>query len=342
MTYNQAKVEEYLQNVDPLKQNLVKSYYTLRLLKSRESKAKMIQALNYFRGVQKRLAHDVREFFTRERALGGQKLAEGLIGPQFGKDEHGNLKAKKCGSQGPGAVNANRVTRELDDEEYAQAGPEGERHPDPVSLKGYKYNKRFNPLLSSTCPCLPRFHTTFGRPTLYEEVSQELERKGTEPGARPWRHEARPIVAYKDRLVFRADSKNLLDCEIAVIDEHGIRVVYEESLNDMLQLEEEMMKVGSHFLNKAEMLQHTGTAEQPSTMLDRGEVTLHLWQAELELQLAKIRLVEVLLEVYEHTCDPLESIRVLQIIADTMAVRPRVNLEATYFRDSYTAEIEVL
>jgi hypothetical protein len=41
----------------------------------------MIQALNYFRGVQKRLAHDVREFFTRERALGGQKVEEALIGP---------------------------------------------------------------------------------------------------------------------------------------------------------------------------------------------------------------------------------------------------------------------
>jgi hypothetical protein len=77
-------------------------------------------------------------------------------------------------------------------------------------------------------------------------------------------------------------------------------------------------------------------------MLDRGEVTLHLWQAELELQVTKIKLVEVLLEVYEHTCDPLEAVRVLQIVADTMAVRPRVNLEATYFRDSYTAEIEVL
>ena len=77
-------------------------------------------------------------------------------------------------------------------------------------------------------------------------------------------------------------------------------------------------------------------------MLDRGEITLHLWQCELELQITKIKLVDVLLEVYEHTCDPLESIRVLQIIADTMAVRPRVNLEATYFRDSYNSEIEVL
>jgi sialic acid synthase SpsE len=52
--------------------------------------------------------------------------------------------------------------------------------------------------------------------------------------------------------------------------------VYEETLNDMLQLEEEMMKIGSFYLNKAEMLQHSSAAEQPSTMLDRGEVALHL------------------------------------------------------------------
>jgi len=126
------------------------------------------------------------------------------------------------------------------------------------------------------------------------------------------------------------------------MDEHGIKVVYEEALNDMLQLEEEMMKIGSYYLNKAEMLHHSSASEQPSTMLDRGEVALHLLQGELELQLTKIELVEILLEVYEHSCDPLESVRVLQIIVDTMAIRPRVNLEATYFRDCYTAEIEVL
>ena len=44
-----------------------------------------------------------------------------------------------------------------------------------------------------------------------------------------------------------------------------------------------MMKVGSHYLNKAEMLQHTSSSESPSTMMDRGEVTLDLMQAELEL-----------------------------------------------------------
>ena len=46
-------------------------------------------------------------------------------------------------------------------------------------------------------------------------------------------------------------------------------------------------------------------------MLDRGEVALHLFEQELELQLTKASLIESLVEVYEHTCDPLESVRVL-------------------------------
>ena len=34
-SYNKEKVFNYIQKIDPLKQNLIKSYYTLRLLKSR-------------------------------------------------------------------------------------------------------------------------------------------------------------------------------------------------------------------------------------------------------------------------------------------------------------------
>lgn len=211
---------------------------------------------------------------------------------------------------------------------------------DPVSLKGYKYNKRFNPALTSTCPCVPRFHSTFGRPTLYEDVSQEMERRHGDDGK--WRARATSIPAYKDRLVFKRTTSGHAGCEIAVVDEDGTKIVFEEALNDMLLLEEEMLKVGSYFLNKAEFQQHTGASEQPSTMLDRGEVALNLFEQELELQLTKASLIETLLEAYEHTCDPLESVRILQVIVDTMAVRPRVNLDATYFRDSYSEEISVI
>jgi hypothetical protein len=119
--------------------------------------------------------------------------------------------------------------------------------------------------------------------------------------------------------------------EIKVLDEHGTPIVYEESVNDMMQLEEEMVKIGSYFLNKSEFENHMHASEQPTTMIDRGEIAYQLLEFELKLQLAKATLVDTLMEVYEHTYDPLEAVRVLQIIADSMAIRPRINLDATYF-----------
>ena len=77
-------------------------------------------------------------------------------------------------------------------------------------------------------------------------------------------------------------------------------------------------------------------------MLDRSEVTLDLLRLEFELQVNKIRLVELYLEAYEHTCDPLESVRIIQMIADTMAQRPRIDLEANYFEESYRSEIDLV
>ena len=56
----------------------------------------------------------------------------------------------------------------------------------------------------------------------------------------------------------------------------------------------------------------------------------------------KAKHIESLLEAYNHVCDPLESVRIIQMIVDTMALRPRIDLDAQYFRDSFIAEREVL
>lgn len=110
----------------------------------------------------------------------------------------------------------------------------------------------------------------------------------------------------------------------------------------MLLLEEELIKIGSFFLNKAEMSMHACAGEEQTSMLDRGEITLHLLQHELEFQAMKAKYIESLLEAYNHVCDPLESVRIIQMIVDTMALRPRIDLDAQYFRDSFIAEREVL
>ena len=55
--------------------------------------------------------------------------------------------------------------------------------------------------------------------------------------------------------------------------------------------------------------------------------------------MAKFNLVQVFMECYEHVSDILEQQKIIQIIIDEMAKRPRINLKATHFKDSYITEI---
>ena len=59
--------EQPLQLADPIPNHLIKSYYTIRLLKSREAKIKLLHTLNCFRSVQKRMTLDIKEIFSRNR-----------------------------------------------------------------------------------------------------------------------------------------------------------------------------------------------------------------------------------------------------------------------------------
>ena len=63
---------------------------------------------------------------------------------------------------------------------------------------------------------------------------------------------------------------------------------------------------------------------------------------ESRFQYRKVKLVMAYVECYEHIVDPLEQQRLMQIITDIMARRPRLNLQASYFMDAYEAEIECL
>jgi len=68
--------------LEPMPVHMIKAYYQLRLLKSRDLKLQLIHTLNYFRSVQKRLSHDVREFTTRDRAMGGVEIIDEAFGKQ--------------------------------------------------------------------------------------------------------------------------------------------------------------------------------------------------------------------------------------------------------------------
>ena len=102
-----------------------------------------------------------------------------------------------------------------------------------------------------------------------------------------------------------------------------------------------MLKVCSFYINKVEPLQDRDLRNILPTV-DRFALAKEICDCEEEYQRAKLRLCLCYLDCLEHTSDLLEQQRTIQIIIDLMAKRPRINLSANHFRDSYKAETEAL
>lgn len=101
------------------------------------------------------------------------------------------------------------------------------------------------------------------------------------------------------------------------------------------------MRIGSYFIRQHEYL--LDSEKQPSfPALDRTQIASDLYKWESEFQAAKIELLFGWLEVYEHICDLVEQNRLIQMMTDLMARRPRFNLDGAYFKSSYEAEIKCL
>ena len=231
--------------------------------------------------------------------------------------------------------------------------PKGKEDPDPITIKAYKYNGLWNPQATSTCPLVPKYHRTYGRPSLYESIAQEIDRK-THPLHN--QQEMESLALKRDRIIVDQELR-----EVQVLNEYGQKILYSEAVNDLVELEEEMIKIGSYFINQHEYYQANNdiereinvpgmkpdappvpNEERPSSMIDRAEIAYDLFTKECRFQFAKVKLVEALLETYENTYDTLDSVRVLQQIVDAMGLRPRLNMEATFYTESYESEIDVL
>ena len=128
--------------------------------------------------------------------------------------------------------------------------------------------------------------------------------------------------------------------EVYIKDDFGIYILYDCVLQDMKFLEDELCKVGSFYLHKSEVL--IDPKSKPIPCRDRQELVADLLKKEALFAFHKVKLVQVYMECYEHISDPLEQQKLMQIITDIMARRPRLNLKASYFIDAYDGEIKLL
>ena len=151
------------------------------------------------------MALDLKEFVTREKGIGESK---DKIEPHFGKDGKGKQISKQAAQSGPGRIFQLHLNRKMDCEEEKE-----DDKFDPVTLKAFKFQGRFNPKTTSTCPMVPKHHRTFGRPNLYETLSQELDRKSNTLHRVD---QAESLMVKKDRIIVKYEKK-----EVDILNEFG-------------------------------------------------------------------------------------------------------------------------
>lgn len=202
-----------------------------------------------------------------------------------------------------------------------------------IDINRYRFNQQVNTKIFSTCPIVPKFHTTFGEPVDRQEISAEFEQNRNQD---PKKGVAKRLMGRVDKIDIHTGQDVYL-----VTDDYGTNVMFDTSFADMRAVEQEMLKIVSFYINRVEPLQDKDQRNiLPS--VDRLGIVKEVILWEEKYQRAKLELALCYLECFEHTCDPLDQQRTIQILVDLMGRRPRMNFAANHFRDSYRAEIEGL
>jgi len=111
-----------------------------------------------------------------------------------------------------------------------------------TSVRMYKINGIFNNKVYSTCPFYPKFHCTFGEPTVRETSSQEFDNEKKNAG----------VSSGSIRFMGRIDHIEINEAseEVYVKDDFGIYVMYDCCLQDIKMLEDDLVKTGTYFISR--------------------------------------------------------------------------------------------
>ena len=258
---------------EKVESDLLKYLMTLRFLKLRDYKFFVLNLINYFRFIQKRLIVDSYKMETKsvKKSQDLDKLTQEL-------------------------------SRTLDD---ITSKPKNLVINEPLS----EYTKT-NPII----PSLERI----------------IENKGLEDDdfSKNYLEEIDETVEYSDKLIRIKDNK-------------GNYIIYEASLSDMKQLEEEFCKIGTYYIQKKEKL-IVDIDVIPNPFIDRTQVILDLFMSEFDFLYAKFEYISEMMTIYENSSDIFEQKNLMKKIINVMAQRPHLDLDYNYFTSSYLLETELL
>eukprot|EP00163_Fabomonas_tropica_P027994 TRINITY_DN5572_c0_g1_i1.p1 TRINITY_DN5572_c0_g1~~TRINITY_DN5572_c0_g1_i1.p1 ORF type:complete len:2221 (+),score=691.16 TRINITY_DN5572_c0_g1_i1:420-7082(+) len=185
----------------------------------------------------------------------------------------------------------------------------------------------------------------------FAEVTKDDVEQGIDPLDRPKPSQPRAAhILPEEQTLSEADIMTLRGLEnrddryiiddnkiLRVKDSNGVFVMYDAARDDLASVENELLRVGTHFINRHLDTNHP--VEDQSHVADRLSMIADLWEAELWFQDGKRKVIDCYLEAYEHTLDPVEQERLRKVIVSLIHQRPRVDLEAQYFSESYASEL---
>jgi len=140
--------------------------------------------------------------------------------------------------------------------------------------------------------------------------------------------------------VFRLRKINMRDDEfvlernrdLMIRDAQGLFIMYEEAVKDLEKREDELMKMGSVFVEHAQ-------ERKPDINVDRMLVIEDLYESECWYQDGKRKLISALMECYEHTvCPKIQQKYAYQIIK-LIRSKCSIDMNAKYFSESYAQAI---
>ncbi|CAF3309037.1 unnamed protein product [Rotaria sp. Silwood2] len=128
---------------------------------------------------------------------------------------------------------------------------------------------------------------------------------------------------------------------VHIKDSTGLHIIYDCAFNDVNELEQEMICIGSYFIEKASLKYEKDNDFQRK--IDRFEILYNLWEYEINYLQYKRKLIDCFYEIYQHTFDHDERHLIGQTIIDIIARRPRIDFRNdNYFSHSYSLEIHLL
>lgn len=116
-----------------------------------------------------------------------------------------------------------------------------------VDINRFRYQNQMSNIIYSTCPIIPKYHTTFGEPIDRQEISSEFEQT---KDADPKKGQAQKLMGRVDKIWL--DTGNDL---YLVTDDYGFNVMYDCAFMDMRLVEQEILKIVSFYINKVEPMQ---------------------------------------------------------------------------------------